>query len=356
MEEKRLIYLDYIRILATLSVIMAHVSCVNWLSSRIGSFEWCVFNFYDSISRWSVDGFVMISGALFLKKDIKLKRLYKHSILKLVIIYIIWSEIYGLIDYVEGVRGGLDVRYTLKTFILGLINGHFHLWFIPMIIGVYMCIPFIKAIKEKGLTRYFLLLSFLFSSLFPQFLLIVGLYGGEGFSDYIKAIENYNSSMHLKMIMEYMGLFLLGDYLNEKTFEGKKKNAIYILGIVGTAYTIVMTYMTCIVKNEVTEAFFDNFAVGVIFSAIGIFVFLKNLKLDEKLNPFVVFLSKNCFGVYLIHVLIINVINNYIGITTLSFNPIFACLIICIMTYFISLVIVAGTKRIFEGVRKSFIV
>ena len=51
-----------------------------------------MFNIFESASRWAVDGFVLISGALFLKKDIDIKRLYKHSILKLMVVYMIWSE------------------------------------------------------------------------------------------------------------------------------------------------------------------------------------------------------------------------------------------------------------------------
>lgn len=57
-----------------------------------------------------------------------------------------------------------------------LVNSHYHLWFVPMLVGVYLLIPMLKKIVEDHeLLRYFLGLSLLFSFLYPQLNVIMSL-------------------------------------------------------------------------------------------------------------------------------------------------------------------------------------
>ena len=64
----RILYFDFLRIFATLSVMVLHVTAQNWHGTSVSSFEWQTFNFFNSIVRWGVPIFVMISGALFLNE------------------------------------------------------------------------------------------------------------------------------------------------------------------------------------------------------------------------------------------------------------------------------------------------
>ena len=89
-------------------------------------------NVYDSLVRFAVPIFVMISGALFLQRDIPTKIIYTKYILKLSVAYIFWSLIYSL--YYGG---------NLSRHVINFINSTFHLWFIPMIIGLYIAYPII---------------------------------------------------------------------------------------------------------------------------------------------------------------------------------------------------------------------
>ena len=66
---------DYLRVLASFGVIILHIAAKKFLSLSVYSNEWQVLNFYDSIVRWTVPVFVMISGALFLNRDIPIRKL-----------------------------------------------------------------------------------------------------------------------------------------------------------------------------------------------------------------------------------------------------------------------------------------
>jgi len=65
MEKKRKIGLDVLKIIAAIAVIGIHVTAYNWYDQSTQSFNWLINNGYNSIIRWSVPLFVMITGALF---------------------------------------------------------------------------------------------------------------------------------------------------------------------------------------------------------------------------------------------------------------------------------------------------
>ena len=83
-------YIDILRIIACFSVIMLHASAQAWYSLPVDSFGFKVANSYDALFRFGVPVFVMISGALFLapEKEPDVKKLYRHNILRLAILYI----------------------------------------------------------------------------------------------------------------------------------------------------------------------------------------------------------------------------------------------------------------------------
>ena len=62
---RRIYYLDVLRVVACMAVVMIHASA-PYLGKDIGSFNFWVGNVLDSLSRVAVPLFVMISGALML--------------------------------------------------------------------------------------------------------------------------------------------------------------------------------------------------------------------------------------------------------------------------------------------------
>ena len=63
--KSRVYYLDVLRVIACMAVVMIHASA-PYLGKDIGSFNFWVGNVLDSLSRIAVPLFVMISGALML--------------------------------------------------------------------------------------------------------------------------------------------------------------------------------------------------------------------------------------------------------------------------------------------------
>ena len=94
---KRAYYLDVLRVVAMLAVVMLHVSADRWYGD-VGSFSWKIFTGYSGIMRFCVPVFFMISGALFLRKEkhIPVKTIYGKYIFRLVIFLLFWGMVYQI--------------------------------------------------------------------------------------------------------------------------------------------------------------------------------------------------------------------------------------------------------------------
>ena len=93
---ERNISFDLLRIISAFSVVMLHVSGVYITNSPVGSFDFRIANFMNSISRFGVPIFVMISGAIFLaeKKTVTLKKLWCKNIFRMLVVFGVWSFAY----------------------------------------------------------------------------------------------------------------------------------------------------------------------------------------------------------------------------------------------------------------------
>lgn len=322
MEKKdRIIYLDILRIIATIAVVAIHVSANNWYTTSPASYEWNVLNFYDSIVRWAVPIFVMISGALFLDNDrnIETKKLYTKNILRIITAFLFWSVIYA----------GITVSTNrIEVFIQEIFLGHYHLWFLYMIIGLYMLTPILRKITEdKKTTEYFLIVSIIFTIIIPT------IFKHPTLSQMTKILEN------IDLNFGYVTYFVLGYYLSKLELSKKSRIIIYISSILGFLITI---FGTAIISNNkmIPTNIYNEYYPNVLLESIGVFVLIKNIKFDIKPKQanMIKVLSKYSFGIYLVHDLILTeLVKN--GLTTLTFNPIISVPCIALIVYIISLII-----------------
>lgn len=141
--------LDYLRVFASIVIILLHVSAQNMDYVEPTGTEWNIYNICNGASRWGVPVFVMMSGALFLPREIPTKTLYKKYILRMAIAYIVWSLFYAIFDPLRKLIFKDDYHISFVEIIGSFISGAVHLWFLPMIIGLYMCIPPHKTINQK---------------------------------------------------------------------------------------------------------------------------------------------------------------------------------------------------------------
>lgn len=341
-ETHHFIYLDFLRIFATFAVIVLHVAAQNWASTDIHSAAWHTFNFFDSLVRWAVPIFIMISGSIFLDNDRPLdtKKLYRKNILRLVIVYFVWAAVYAIDKWLAGA--------VTKDVILSLIGGHYHMWFLPMLIGLYIIVPLLRKITEsEKATRYLLLVGMIFTFLIPQLLQFLSLLGIPHTADLLITTTTTYQFITFRFPGVYVMYFVLGYYLNKTELKKNIRKIIYLLGAMGAAATVILTIWTSYRSGSAMVTYYLDETVNVLLMSAGIFTFAKYNKrinaIKESRIPGIKKLSKYTLGVYLIHPLILSKLYIYFSIDTLSFQPILSVIGISLFTwivsYFISIIL-----------------
>ena len=308
----RTVYFDYLRVFATFAVMILHLSAQNWFITDVNEAAWQLFNFYDSIVRWGVPVFVMISGALFLPRDLPVNRIYTKYLPRLVTAFIFWAAIYALFS-----EGSLMHRLML------VVKGHYHMWFIFMIAGLYICIPLIKPIiSEKKRAKYYLVLAFLFCFLIPTTFTLIKDFGSDAVKKAASVVQGNISNMNMHIVLGYAGYFVLGHMINRANLNKQWRMWIYGLGILGFAATIGLDLIVALKTQKCCSNYYGNLNVNILFEAVAVFTWFKHRKYDHpRWNGFVKKLSKYSFGAYLVHALLIEQLNLRLGLNTLSFHP-----------------------------------
>ena len=213
-------YVDILKILATLAVIMLHLSSPGFLSLS-GTGNWYASLIYDGLTRWAVPVFVMVSGALFLdpKKSVTIHSVLHKSVPRLLRAYLFWWGAYVIVSYTMGVRG------------LSLFQPFHHLWYLPMLICIYLLTPVLRLVSERvDVMKYVLFVWIAYITISFTSIAINEISG-----HYLVQVWELFQSDY---IISYMGYFLLGYYLSTITFNKKQKRIIGGLGLIGGGHFI----------------------------------------------------------------------------------------------------------------------
>lgn len=286
---KRLFYLDWLRLLATLCVVIIHVSA-GYVSSMQPNLEllWFSANFFESLSRWAVPVFVMISGVLLLSDDRELSGtdFFIKRTTKVLIPFLGWSIIF----YAYGVFKGYFTSSIMNFMNQLLINGiATHFWFFYMIIGIYLTTPLIKVLvnnAKKNQIEYFLVLWYISSVLLKL----------------ISFIYSVKPTIELNFVTGYIGYFILGYYLNEYDFKNKFRIISYLCLIIGVVGTFILTYYYTLENNGTLNSFwYEYFSPTTVMTSIGIFVLFKYKLGRHPLSGLLMQINKASLGIYILH-------------------------------------------------------
>ncbi len=334
--KQRSIYIDHLRVFTAMTVVITHVVSEFWYRREIGSPEWNVLNLYEAALRWSVAVFVMISGSIFLSRDIPLKTLYKKYIPRMAVSYIVWSLLYATLDhYVKS--GVLDL--SLTAVIKRTLDGGYHMWFIPMIVGLYMCIPIYKEIiKSEKVTKYFLGLSFLFTFLVPQLALLSEDFVGGVLAEGMGNIDRFVSQkLSPHTVFGYSFYFILGYYINTVEITKKQRTRIYALGLLGFLGTAVFTAILSLRSGKGSPQYYDHFCIGILFEAVAVHTLFRYRDYPhEKRNALARTLGTYSFGVYLVHVFLMNILLFRLRVPALFSTSLISVPVISLMVILLS--------------------
>ena len=147
-------YFDLLRVISSFAVVVIHVTSAAMNTTEVSSQTYMANALLNSIMRWAVPVFFMISGALFLdpKREVTTKKLFTKIIPHFVICIIIWGGIYSILD--QYLYGTLSVKSILIA-LYGIITGNtgYHLWFLYDILMLYIAVPIFRLITCNATKR-----------------------------------------------------------------------------------------------------------------------------------------------------------------------------------------------------------
>ena len=336
-DREDIVYIHFLRIASTFGVVLLHAAAYEFESVEIASSDWMLLNCMRSIVTTAVPIFVMISGALSLGKDYDFKAIGK-KILRIVTAFFFWSAVYTVHIY----RYGADLESCINSF----FKGCYHMWFCPMIIGLYLIIPFLRKITESVESgRYFVLLSFIFAFFIPRLTNTVIINHIPSAADVI----NYTlQNMHFHFVLGYAGYFVAGYYLHSMKIQNKAVIPVVILTAICLCLVIILSRNESIKSGTISELYYTSFSCFVYIASLGVFISFKRF-CPEHINPgflkVIKKISQSCFGAYLAHVLVLEscfslvpeFLRPYHGFAALYLSVI-AFLISCAISFIIRLI------------------
>ena len=347
MKSDRVVYLDILRIVATLAVIILHTAASQWYKTPVNTYNWQVFNIYDSLVRWCVPIFLMISGVFFLDNSKNLSRIniYTKYIKRVVIALAFWGVLYGFISllaksFINNDQIFLmDIVKIFAKFVFG--PPWYHLWFLYLIIGIYMLTPLFRVFtsnSKKEEIEYLLILFGLFGLLLPMVKNVL-----------VIIDPRFEINFSIVELTGYVGYFFAGYYFNKYEISKKIKIFIYIMGLFSVFFTIIITVKWSLMTGEPQAYLYGYLLPTTMFEAYALFILFKerlsSIKYSKKIEKNLSFLSGCTFGIYLVHDFI-NQAYSILNIYTTTLNPVIMIPIMSVITFIISFVIIIAIKQI----------
>ncbi len=338
--KKRVFSYDIIRIIAVLAVIMIH-SSVGFVTSNPQSTNFIFGNIFDGMSRIGVPLFVMISGALMLdeNKTVTIKIMLKYA-LRIFILLCIWSLLYAFVyQIINPIINNASI--SMDKFWNAFVYGHYHLWYLYMLIGLYLITPILKTFVKKSnekIILYFITLAVIIQFTIPLCNLLINQITGT-----TNLLQNFFSKFQLGFVGQYTAYYLLGWYITNINIKKKHRNLLYALGVVGLLITILGPQLLINDTNKIYNNFYSDTSINVMCYSVGVFAFffysLSNKKYKRN-SSFIMTLSNLTFGVYLIHPYILYLLGKFINtgnaLTQVPLNWITATIISFIIVFLMS--------------------
>lgn len=333
MQKERQYGLDYLRIISIFFVVLVH-SSVPHMGAELTSSTYKSVILIEGIGRSSIAVFLMISGSLFLTREIPIKTLYTKYIFKMVTAFLFWSILYAAI------LGG-----SYKQIIGNTLKGHYHMWYIFLVIGLYMLQPILlKVVENKTILKYYIIIGAIFIFVAPEIRTLLGDFGGDIGLKLSEALDYILKQSDVFVIGKFSYYYILGYYIINLKHDKKYTFPVAAVGII----SVVVTYLLCYaasIKGGSVSSYYSYFSANVMVESICLFYLLSKAVKCPK-SRIVLSISDCSFGIYLIHVLFVDRLLPVLNLSSLNVHPFIWLSLSAVCVFLLSYVIILCIKKI----------
>ncbi len=315
MEKRHFFWLDCLKIFAAFLIVLQHSISYEWVR-LLGEVDitWKIINLLFILSKAGVPIFIMCSGMGMLQRERSIKEIFTKSIFDILKIYACWMLLYGAYDvYGLFVSDTATVRTVINAFAKNILFGEYHTWYIATLVGLYLITPFLYLIaKNKVLMRYFLVLAFVFTIVLP-------------YVDRFGALDRVSVVIHdvnMNFLVGYPLYFVLGYYLSQVTFTKAKKILVGVVWAVSLVAAFVLSSQSAVENGSNCQAIFTDFSVFGFLLSVSTVLLFKAIFDREPSQTIVIKVVKTLsycgIGIYLLHPLLLPLVENLKGLSCLA--------------------------------------
>lgn len=301
---KRTNYYSYLRALACLAIVLLHTadaSVMMYGDALDGAQRvWSMSMVYCMM--WAVPCFVMVTGALLLdpEKEISYRKLYGKYILRIVLALFVFGLIFRCFDILMN-----HENWSVSGVLQGLWNivtgsSWAHLWYLYLLIGIYLLLPFYRKIAAHSSDReirYLLGIYALFLSVLP-----------------LTGMVNVDVAFYIHTATIYPFYLFLGWAISTGRLNIPRPGGAVLL-LVGTALIVTTVRYRYLNGAEVLAKLHGYSSLFVILQCAGMFALLRPADPEEKgdslIRKLLLKIDGCSFGIYLIHMIFLRLILRY---------------------------------------------
>jgi surface polysaccharide O-acyltransferase-like enzyme len=328
-------WINNLRLVALFAVIVLHTTSPVLESYNKGPLSvWLVGDFYNSLVRFAVPVFVMISGALLLHREYEIGDFLKKRLFRILIPFLFWSLIYIAYEFYNEdlAYTGLNWETIRQALHLLKYGSSYHLWYVYMLIGLYLFVPiiskFVRNATEKEVL-YFLAVWFVVMLLEQPYLL------------------RYKPQLDVHYFEGYIGYLVLGHYLAFKELPVKRMGLWIAIFFLSLLVISVGTYLLYQHYNGISTLLYEPLSPSILIMAVSVFMIGKlwTPKVPAFIVKFRDFAGKYNYGVYLSHAIILTLLGEQ-GIDYTLFNPLISIPLIALGCFGLSLLLIYIINKI----------
>lgn len=313
-ETNRIVFLDYLRVIACFMVIMVH-ACEFYYCAETGAIlandnDRLWVSLIDGAFRQAVPLFVMASSFLLVPLTTDTATFFKRRFSRVFVPFLVWSLLYAIVPVLTGSIEG-DIRQRVATILYTANMDSGHLWFIYMLVGIYLIMPvispWISQVSKRG-EEIFLAIWFL--STFTGYL--------RPLTTYVWGEVFWNNFHALYYFSGYIGYVVLAHYIRKYVdWSLKKSVAVAVpLILIGYAFTAGLFYTHSLESTDYAYVeqswYFCTFNVAMMTA--GTFLLLRHVSYSAKwLYSPVKTISKLSYGIYLMHIFILGFMQQWLA-------------------------------------------
>ena len=330
----------WIRIVSCFAIVLLHSLFASnvYFEETITDGELLWSSAAENLLMWAVPCFLMVTGALLLdpERDIPASRVYGKYLKRVVLALLVFTLIFQVLGYLmEGEQ--TIIRGWLSDLFLG--HSWAHMWYLYLMIGIYLMMPFYRMIVRSatGMLDLLLVLIFVFTS-------VTSLFRAFG----------VEPAFYIPTTVVYPLYIFAGYRLYQKPLPAWSAAVLTVLCSAAIVALTVMRYRTGVLTDVAEmlsgsgdaaelDYLFDYYSPLVVLQSAGLFSLA--CRIPAAAGSFIKTLDSCTFGIYLIHMIGIHAVMKWAGFDPYSYGP-FAFALMALLLFGASFAVTWIIRRI----------